>query len=131
MSNFDMSDYVPVNERVDAFYAKHPEGSIQSETFKIMERRLMRLIINPAMISAFLFGILMLVANSGLLQQPWMHVKLTLVILMSAIHGLFSRWRKAFEQDRNTRPAKFYRIWNEVPTLLLVLIVILAVVKPF
>ena len=120
--------YLP---RLFVYHADAEKGSDKSETFKIMERRLMRLIINPAMISAFLFGILMLVANSGLLQQPWMHVKLTLVILMSAIHGLFSRWRKAFEQDRNTRPAKFYRIWNEVPTLLLVLIVILAVVKPF
>ena len=120
--------YLP---RLFVYHADAEKGSDKSETFKIMERRLMRLIINPAMIAAFLFGILMLVANTGLLQQPWMHVKLTLVILMSAIHGLFSRWRKAFERDLNTRPAKFYRIWNEVPTLLLVLIVILAVVKPF
>ena len=120
--------YLP---RLFVYHADAEKGSDKSETFKIMERRLMRLIINPAMIAAFLFGILMLVANTGLLQQPWMHVKLTLVILMSAIHGLFLRWRKAFERDLNTRPAKFYRIWNEVPTLLLVLIVILAVVKPF
>jgi putative membrane protein len=106
-------------------------GSDKSETFKIMERRLMRLIINPAMLAAFLFGILMIIANPQLLHEPWMHSKLALVILMTAVHGLFSRWRRAFEQDRNTRPAKFYRIWNEVPTLLMILIVILVIVKPF
>lgn len=120
--------YLP---RLFVYHADAEKGSDKSETFKIMERRLMRLIINPAMIAAFLFGILMIVANPQLLHEPWMHSKLTLVILMTAVHGLFSRWRKAFEQDRNTRPAKFYRIWNEVPTLLMVMIVILVIVKPF
>ncbi len=120
--------YLP---RLFVYHADAEKGSDKSETFKIMERRLMRLIINPAMIAAFLFGILMIVANPHLLHEPWMHSKLTLVILMTAVHGLFSRWRRAFEQDRNTRPAKFYRIWNEVPTLLMVLIVILVIVKPF
>lgn len=120
--------YLP---RLFVYHADAEKGSDKSETFKVMERRLLRLIINPAMIAAFVFGILMIVANPGLLEQGWLHVKLALVLLMTVVHGLFARWRKVFARDENTRPAKFYRIWNEVPTALLIAIVILAVVKPF
>lgn len=120
--------YLP---RLYVYHADAKKGSDLSETLKIMEYRLLRYITNPAMITAFIFAGFMFWANSGLFSQPWMHIKLTLIILMTAVHGLYARWRKIFERDENTRPAKFYRIWNEVPTILLILIVILAVTKPF
>ena len=120
--------YLP---RLFVYHCEAEVGSRQAETFKVMERRLLRAIINPAMIAAFLFGIAMIVANSGLLSDSWFHAKLTLVIALSAFHGFLARWRKDFEADRNVRSAGFYRVMNEVPTLFLIAIVILAVVKPF
>jgi putative membrane protein len=120
--------YLP---RLFVYHAGAAKGSELSETFKVMERRLLRAIINPAMIATFLFGILMIVANPALMENGWMHAKLTLVGLMVVVHVLFSKWRKVFERDENTRPATFYRVWNEIPTLLLIFIVILVVVKPF
>jgi protoporphyrinogen IX oxidase len=120
--------YLP---RLYAYHAEAEKGSDKSETFKIMEKRLLRLIINPAMIAAFLFGGLMLAARPELLHGGWLHVKLTCVVLLTAAHGLFARWRKVFERDGNTRPAKFYKIWNEVPAVLMVIIVIMVIVKPF
>lgn len=120
--------YLP---RLFVYHAAAEKGSVQSETFKIMERRLLRAIINPAMGASFLFGGLMIYAAPSLMQGGWFHAKLTLVILMTVVHGFFARWRKQFERDENTRPAKFYRIWNEVPTALMIIIVILVIVKPF
>ncbi len=121
--------YLP---RLFVYHADAPKGGELSETLKIMERRLLRIIINPAMILAFLFGALMLWVNwDGLIAQGWMHAKLTLVILMSGVHGFFARWRKQFERDENTRSAKFYRIWNEVPTVMMIAVVIFVIVKPF
>ncbi len=120
--------YLP---RLFVYHSQVERGSAQSETFKVMERRLLRYIINPAMIATFLFGALLVYAMPSLLQQGWLHAKLALVLGMGAVHGLFSRWRKDFERDANTRPDKFYRLWNEVPTLLMVLIVIFVIVKPF
>lgn len=120
--------YLP---RLYVYHAGTVKGSEVSETFKVMERRLLRYITNPAMISSFLFGGLMLHANPGLLTAPWMHAKLTLIILMTATHGLYARWRKQFLRDENKRTPRFYRVWNEVPTLLMIIIVILAVTKPF
>lgn len=120
--------YLP---RLFVYHADALIGSDKSETFKIMERRLLRGIINPAMIASLLFGGLMLWANPDLLKQGWFHAKLTLLFVMFGLHGAYSRWRKQFERDANLRPARFYRIWNEAPPLLVVFIVILAVVKPF
>ena len=120
--------YLP---RLYIYHVDAEKGSDKSETFKIMERRLMRIIINPAMIMAFVFGGLMIWGNPDLLHQGWFHVKLTAIILMSALHGIFSRWRKVFARDENKYSAKFYRWWNEAPTVLLIVIVIMAVVKPF
>ena len=120
--------YLP---RLYVYHADALKGSETSQTFKIMERRLLRAIINPAMIASLLFGGLMIAANPAVMQNGWMHAKLGLVGLMVVTHILFARWRRCFERDENTRPAKFYRIWNEIPTLLFVLIVILVVVKPF
>ena len=120
--------YLP---RLFVYHAEAAVGSEKSETFKIMERRLLRGIINPAMIAAFLFGGLMIWANPELMHQGWFHVKLTLVILMTAFHGFFARWRKAFDRDENVHSSRFFRIINEAPPVLVVFIVILVIVKPF
>lgn len=120
--------YLP---RLFVYHVGARHGSDLSETLKIMERRLLRLIINPAMIVAFILGGLLLWANFDLMQQPWMHMKLTAILIMTAVHGMFSRWRKQFLRDENKYSAKFYRWWNEVPTVLMIIIVIMAVAKPF
>lgn len=120
--------YLP---RLYVYHCGVAAGSETSETFKIMERRLLRYIINPAFISTLLFGGLMFWANPSLFSDHWMHAKLTLIVILGAAHGLFSKWRKQFERDENTRSDKFYRVWNEIPTVLMIGIVILAVVKPF
>lgn len=121
--------YLP---RLYVYHCDAEPGSDKSETFKIMERRLLRAIINPAMGLAFILGgILLANLDSDAWSDGWLHAKLTFVILMAVMHGFMSRWRKDFEADRNTRPAKFYRWMNEVPTVLMVAIVILVVVKPF
>lgn len=120
--------YLP---RLFVYHASAEKGSVQSETFKIMERRLLRAILNPAMIATFVFGGLMIYANPELMKQGWLHGKFALLFLMTGVHGLYARWRKQFERDENTRSPKFYKIWNEVPTVLMIVIVILAVAKPF
>jgi putative membrane protein len=118
--------------RLFVYHAGAEVGSVQSETFKVMERRLLRGIINPAMVAAWTFGLL-LVFTPGVVDwsQGWPWAKGALVILMSAVHGLLSRWRRDFAADRNIRPARFYRWMNEAPTVMLIGIVILVVVKPF
>ncbi|MEZ0259846.1 MAG: protoporphyrinogen oxidase HemJ [Alphaproteobacteria bacterium] len=120
--------YLP---RLYVYHADADKGSELSETFKIMERRLLRIIINPAMILTFIFGGLMIWENPEIFKQGWMHAKITLVVLMTGFHGLLARWRKQFVKDQNTRSAKFYRRVNEVPTVLMIIIVILVVMKPF
>jgi putative membrane protein len=121
--------YLP---RLFVYHADTQTGSDKSETFKVMERRLLRGIINPAMIATWVFG-LTLVFTPGVVDwsraYPW--VKAAAVIAMSALHGNLSRWRKDFEADRNRRPARFYRFVNEVPTVLMILIVVMIIVKPF
>lgn len=120
--------YLP---RLFVYHAGARAGSDTVGTLKIMERRLLKLIINPASFAVWIFGLLMLYANPGLLGAGWMHVKLTCVVLMTVLHHVFARWVKKFANDANTRPAKFYRIVNEVPALLMIVIVIMAVAKPF
>ena len=119
--------YLP---RLFVYHCEAEKGSKQSETFKVMERRLMWAIINPAMIVTWLAGLYLAWAGHWYLS-PWFHAKFLLVLIMSAVHGFFSRWRRDFEADRNTKSQRFYRFINEVPTMLMVLIVILVVVKPF
>jgi putative membrane protein len=119
--------YLP---RLFVYHCAAPPGSPQSETFKVMERRLLRLIINPAMIATWVLG-LWLAWQGGLFRAGWLQGKLALVLALSGLHGLFARWVKDFAADRNSNSQKFYRIINEVPTVLLIFIVILAVVKPF
>lgn len=120
--------YLP---RLFVYHVGAQKGSDLSETLKIMERRLLRFIINPAMILSFVFGGLMIWANPDLLHHPWMHAKLTAVLLLTAVHGFYARWRKDFAADRNIRSAKFYKIWNEAPTVLMIVIVVMVIVKPF
>lgn len=121
--------YLP---RLYVYHADAEIGSVQSETFKIMERRLLRAIVNPSMIAAFIFGGLMLFTPGFIdWSMGWIWVKLAMIAVMVTIHGLFARWRRDFEADRNVRPAKFYRMWNEAPTIPLIVIVIMVVVKPF
>jgi protoporphyrinogen IX oxidase len=119
--------YLP---RLFVYHCGAPRDSIQSETFKIMERRLLKAIINPAMIVSWILG-LVLVWQGGWITSGWLHGKLLLVLALSGVSGFYARLVKDFAADRNKRPAKFYRILNEVPTLLMIGIVILVIVKPF
>ena len=120
--------YLP---RLFVYHCDAEPGSELSETLKVMERRLLRLIINPAMISSWVFGLTMLVVSGDVLwSQPWMIIKLVCVVFMSIAHGEMAKWRKDFEADLNTRSQKFYRIANEVPTILMIVIIIMVIVQP-
>jgi len=119
--------YLP---RLFVYHCEAEPGSRQSETFKVMERRLLRAIINPAMVVTWAVGLWLMWAG-GFSVSGWMHAKLTLVLAMTAMHGMFSRWVRDFASDRNRHTQKFFRIINEVPTVLMILIVLLVVVKPF
>lgn len=119
--------YLP---RLYVYHADAETGSVQSETFKVMERRLLRAIINPAMILAWILG-LMLAAHLDAWAEAWFLAKLACLIAMQLIHAALARWRRHFAADMNRHSARFYRIMNEVPTLVLLAIVIFAVVKPF
>ena len=122
--------YLP---RLFVYHAAATPGSEQSETFKTMERRLLQAIMTPAMIATWLFGLAMIWAMGldAFKTAGWLHVKLVLVLALSAMHGLMSRWQADFQHDRNRRSQKFFRVANEIPTLLMIVIVILATVKPF
>ena len=120
--------YLP---RLFVYHAEAEKGSVQSETFKVMERRLLRAIINPAMIATYVFGAWMLYLTPGWLSQGWLHAKLTLVILLTVYHHMCGAQRKRFASGSNTRSHVYYRWFNEVPVLFLLGIVILVVVKPF
>jgi len=122
--------YLP---RLFVYHVSAAKGSELSETLKTMERRLLRYIMTPAMIVTWVLGLIMLIGNFEFLMtgQGWMHAKLLLVILMSGVHGMFSKFRKDFETDNNQKSEKFYRLINEAPTVLMIIIVILAVVEPF
>ena len=118
--------YLP---RLFVYHCEAEVGSKQSETFKVMERRLLKAIINPAMIVTWVAGVYL--AWSGhWFTAGWLHVKLAAVLVLSGVHGFFVRWVKAFAADRNLHDQRFYRIINEVPTVLMILIVIMVIVKP-
>ena len=119
--------YLP---RLFVYHSETPKGSIQSDTFKIMERRLLKAIMTPAMILTWILG-LILVWQGGWITSGWLHSKFLLVIALSGLHGFLSKTVREFAADRNVRPAKFYRMINEVPTVLMIVIVILVIVKPF
>src|SRR5580704_7124286 len=124
--------YLP---RLFVYHCAAEKGSVQSETFKVMERRLLRAIINPAMIATWLLGLWLAWlgpdSRYGWFASGWLLAKLVLVLALSALQGFFTRWVKDFAGDRNRHSLKFYLIINEVPTVIMIGIVILAVVKPF
>jgi len=118
--------YLP---RLFVYHADAPKGSALSETLKVMERRLLRVIMNPAMIAVYVFGLLLLWVQDW--RQGWLHAKLVFVVVLTVLHHLYARWRKDFAADRNTRPARFYRVANEIPTVAMIVIVVMVIVKPF
>ena len=119
--------YLP---RLFVYHAEAEAGSDKAETFAVMERRLLRAIMNPALIATWLLG-LVLVMHLGVWSAGWLHAKLLLVVALTALHHLYARWRKDLADGSNTRSEKFFRIWNEVPAVLMIGIVILVIVQPF
>jgi len=122
--------YLP---RLFVYHAYADVGSQQSETFKLMEVRLLRYIMNPAMIASWVFGLLLL-GYYGVINWStdiWFHIKFLLVIILTGFHMVLARWRRLFAEDRNAHSAKFYRYMNEVPTVIMLAVVILAVARPF
>jgi protoporphyrinogen IX oxidase len=119
--------YLP---RLFVYHAGAKPGSELSETLKVMEHRLLTAIMTPAMAAVWILG-LTLAYWEGAFSDGWLHAKLALVFLLSGFQGALSRWTNDFAADRNTRSAKFYRVANEVPTVFLILIVLLVVLKPF
>lgn len=121
--------YLP---RLYVYHCGVAAGSVESERFKVMERRLLKQITTPAMIATVVFGVL-LVLTPGVIdwRSGWWHVKLFAVVMLLAYHGKLSRWRRDFLEDRNTRSRRFYRIANEFPTVLLLVIVVMVIVRPF
>ncbi len=121
--------YLP---RLFVYHCEVAAGSVESERFKVMERRLLKQITIPAMIAAWVFG-LILVLTPGAVDwhAGWWHLKLLSVLLLSGFTGAMSKWRRDFLEDRNRRPQRFYRIANELPAVLLVVIVVMVIVQPF
>ena len=121
--------YLP---RLFVYHTQQRPGSEASETFKVMERRLLRAIMNPAMVASFVFGgWLIWDLGSDALAMGWLHAKLACLAGLVALHGMMAKWRRDFAEDRNRHSERFYRVMNEIPTVLMIAIVILAVGKPF
>ena len=119
--------YLP---RLYVYHSQVVNNGAQALTFALMERRLLKAIMNPAMILSYVFGLWMLHMNPGLLSEPWMWVKLAAIVVMSYAHMYFGKLRKELEQG-HSRNTKYYRYWNEVPTVMMIIIIIMAVVEPF
>lgn len=121
--------YLP---RLFVYHADAPVGSDKSETFKLMERRLYRGITTPAMIATWVFGLWMAFGFGVIdFSQGWMWLKAVMVIVLSGIHGYYGRLMRAFQEDRNTRSARFFRAINEIPFVVAIVIVIAVMVRPF
>jgi putative membrane protein len=119
--------YLP---RLFVYHVGAEPGSAMAETFTVMERRLLRGIMSPAMIATWVFGVWLMI-NIQAWTLPWFHVKAVAVVALTALHHVYVAWYRAFRDGRNRRPARFYRWWNEAPALLMVVIVIMAVAEPF
>lgn len=120
--------YLP---RLFVYHSDSEIGTVRAETFKVMERRLLKAIMTPAMIASFIFGIWMITLNHGLVFEKWFLIKVVAVLAMAACHGKFAKMRRLLENDVQPLSSKAYRIWNEVPTVLMIIIVFMAVLKPF
>lgn len=122
--------YLP---RLFVYHSKVAPGSEASELFKVMERKLMRGIMLPCMILTFVLGFALAI-KSGSFEQGnggWLHVKLVLVLALGGLHGMMSKYRKDFAVDQNKKSEKFFRIFNEIPAVIMVVIILLVVLKPF
>ena len=119
--------YLP---RLFVYHVAAETGSELSETLKVMERRLFKAIMTPAMAVAWIAGLYLMFAGQWY-QDGWMHAKLTCLVLLSISHEMMGKWLKAFAKDENQKSQKFFRIANEVPTVLMIIIVITVIVKPF
>ncbi|NBQ83545.1 MAG: protoporphyrinogen oxidase HemJ [Alphaproteobacteria bacterium] len=120
--------YLP---RLYVYHAMVEPGSARAETFALMERRLLKAIMNPAMIVTFGLGLWMIHLNPGLIEQNWFLTKSGLVFLLAGVHGKLAKMRKGLESGEDIRSDRYYRVWNEVPTVFLIAIVILVIVQPF
>ena len=120
--------YLP---RIFVYHAGAAVDTATSETFKVMERRLLRAITTPAMIVSLISGACLILMVPEHLSEVWLHAKIALVIVMVAVHGLLARHRRLFANDQNRQSSRYFRILNEVPTVLLIGIIILVVVRPF
>ena len=120
--------YMP---RLFVYHSKVAVGSEMDETFKIMEKRLLRIIMTPAMISSYIFGLLIAYIYGMQALGVWFHIKMLAIIGLTVVHGLNAKWVKDFANGRNQNSEKFYRIMNEVPVFLMVIAVIMVVLKPF
>ena len=119
--------YLP---RLFVYHTENQSNGALTETFKVMERRLLRFIMTPAMIVSWIFGLAMMI-SAGWAKAPWMHAKLLLVLVMSGVHGWLSVCVKRFASDQNQKSGRYFRFVNEIPTVLMIIIVVLVVVKPF
>lgn len=120
--------YLP---RLFVYHADAETGSVQSETFKVMERRLYRGITTPAMVATWIFGLAMLAIEPAIWWGLWPWIKAAMVLALSGMHGFYGRLLRDFANDRNRRPAKFFRMINEIPFIFAIVIVIAVIVKPF
>ena len=120
--------YLP---RLFVYHSDSEIGTVRAETFKVMERRLLKAIMTPAMIASFIFGIWLIALNHELVYETWFQIKSFAILAMAGCHGKFSKMRRLLENDVQPLSSKTYRIWNEVPTIFMIIIVFLAVLKPF
>lgn len=121
--------YLP---RLFVYHCAVESGSAESETFKVMERRLLRAIMNPAMVVSLLLGLIMAIElGPSVWVEVWFIIKIICLIGLLIMHMLMGKWRKGFQMDSNSHSSKFYRYMNEAPTLLMIIIVLMVVVKPF
>ena len=120
--------YLP---RLFVYHADTEIGTVRAETFNVMERRLLKAIMTPAMIASFIFGVWIIALNHGLVFETWFQIKVVAVLAMAACHGKFSKMQRLLENDVKPLPSKTYRIWNEIPTVLMIIVVFMAVLKPF
>jgi protoporphyrinogen IX oxidase len=120
--------YLP---RLFVYHTRLKIGSEASKMFKEMERKLMRIIINPAMCASWIFGLALSFGQDSWHSGGWFYVKFLAVLILSGFHGSLSSWRRAFEKDMNVKPEKFFRLVNEVPTILMMIVVFMVILKPF
>ena len=120
--------YLP---RLFVYHADAEKGSVQSETFKVMERRLYRGITTPAMVAAYLFGLIMIFYGLVDWHAIWPWVKAVFVLALSAYHGMLGGHLRRFANDANEKPSRYFRSINEIPFLFIIVIVIMVIVQPF